>query len=211
MDNVAELPELVLDTEIEFSEPSAMITGELKPFEIKGFRIILPSGQADVTPDTLEIVATNADVASFEKARATPTDFEIVCASGAQPGFEPIEDTDFCYKVESGNDKVRYRAFRNAGKLAESIDFAFPNPFVRETHEKLYFPAPKGSAVNSEGKLSIFSSDRSHAFEFELIVGAYSGKKVLTLDFVPAEITSGVYFFETESAGEKVTGKFAVR
>lgn len=132
------LPEIHLASDDRVRPPSALITGELRPYEVRCHRFSVPSLTDADRPVSVAIVLSAPDTdAMIASSTAARTAYAITLTSNRTEEDLPINGsawglritaTGICYKMD--------------GATTERVEGPYPMPFVRSMHDRLNIPVP---------------------------------------------------------------------
>jgi hypothetical protein len=205
--NAAEIPEFQFSNFEFYSNPSAMGSGELSPFEISSHRIVFPKPNDNETRDTLDLVFVNNDTQDLIENTDSPSFFTYDVNSASGEDF--LEEINYYLNLNENSGDMCTHIYQHSGTKVFKIDFAYPNPFKLGQDNTLYFPAP-GVNNNSRATLSIYTNNMSVIFSSQLDIEFDANlNAVVVLEEIP-ELSSGVYVFTVDTSEDRKIGKFTV-
>lgn len=207
LDDAENFREIRFDYDLKFEEPSIILTGYLKAYEIKAIRVIFPETGIR-TSDTVDIMLSSLDLDAASHNSPRNSSYSIVFLSYPDDGAKKIEGTDYYYVI-SGSSNIEYKFFIYSGNKTYDIKSPYPNPFKLSSHDRLFFPVPEGLQLGANVRLSIYSSDMIEQFSGEFHVVSDNNKRSIMLDDIDF-LKSGVYLYSVKYNDRQKFGKFAV-
>ncbi|MFW5662526.1 MAG: MXAN_6640 family putative metalloprotease [Bacteroidota bacterium] len=206
-DDAAEFPEFRFKSDRILNSPVFLEGGETQPFEMRGIRLLIR--QNDQKDDTINVFIANTDL----QAAISQSDRR----SGYTMRLDP-RNFDNSFKL-AGTD-YHYHFLSHSGMNVDSIFLTpgalipgstFPNPYARDQHDNLYFPAPEEAEPGDLLKLTIYSVDMRKVVSIELPAVSFMNRFTLEYHVDKARLRAGIYFYSVEGRTGRNFGKFAVR
>ncbi len=208
-------PLVTFHTVERFSEPSINLSGGLKPFEQRFIRLLFPQSEAE-TPDTVDLALVNLDLLNAGETDDATVAYSVICTSTPREGAEPIGNTGYYLSVSSDRENLFcYSKYLNTGVLTNAPPAVFPNPFVVERDEQLFFPLQPNIDVDVQSAVLtvydaamaiVYSDEAPLSVENNLRVVAWNGRTALG-----DQLSSGVYIYTLEYKDSQSAGKFLVK
>lgn len=211
LDDAADLKTLAPYKRLDMQYPETREFFALKPFEVRFYRLDFPSIEGR-TNDTLDLLIANPDVASASMMSNRVSNFEW-SVSYDDPGDSELLDALGVYfgeSVERNGDIIK---LEKPGTEPVFIEYAFPNPFVPDISENVYFPVTKKALPGDKAVLNLYNVDMVPIYNSELnVIIAGSDKPVVKIENA-AEImgNAGVFIWTVEHKQGSTAGKVAVK
>lgn len=188
-------------------EDNIQLKSQVLPFEIRPIRIILKTNSIFNTPDTLDFILSNTDVNRLFQQFITLSEIDLYYPSTNQNAKSICNSL---YFVNSNAD-FQDTAFCRKGYQTTAINDAYPSPFNRKIHTKIYLPTPKEIPFNTNVTVQIFNSEMEQIFAHETTVMVHNSNRVVALELDSDKFSSGVYFYRIKSNDNLKIGKFVVK
>lgn len=211
------MPEVKFDSAFSIQNTnyiSSQRFGNLLSYSFSTIRAISP-GESSITDDTLDFVISNPN---FEQL-INPIDdqaqeFDLKFLKYDSTNFSQIENRNIFYKI---NQNIpNHQVFVHYGNETVALEYASPNPYKQDQENVLFLPIDESLPLYDYVNFYIYSEDLTLLYKNQTKnegqILAKTNKRVVPFDIkrnIP-NLSSGIYFFETESNGKKIYGKFAV-
>lgn len=205
-------PEVNFGAVKTFSEPSASVTGTLKPLEFRFVRFLLPA-LGESTADTLDIGLTNINIQSAADRSLSPSLFTITCARQMFGNAVAVPGTSYFVEINNTDSYIcALPPLVNSGYVIVSRG-PFPNPCDPQQDGTAYFPVPNNAGIDTPVTLTVYNSALEVVYTRTGIFTVTNQLRVLPWDCrtnTGDRAGSGVYIFVTECNGSTQTGKIAL-
>lgn len=210
------MPLLTNNEKLLFELPSTNYSGNIEPFQFRADQIYF-ANQFPLSNDTLDILTSYFDKNAFFTHFHSADKFVHSVCSDELPDYSKIfldSHQPYFHKLTSEKSKVFARLFEIPGVDTKYFAMAYPNPFLVNEEQILYFPAPEKSAVGDFARLTIFNSNLLEEFSIELPISSNNRNRVLQFNLISNlnsfNPSSGIYLFKTENEDGHNIGKFSI-
>ena len=188
-------------------------SGNLKPYEFRFIRVLMPSKSFLVTSDTFDLIFTNCDTHSAIILASDLTQpYTFTFTDNYNTGFSQIGSTPYYFQFAAAPEYFCSNPITNQGENTKVICYAFPNPFVEPTDDIIYFPATGDAPLSEKILLSLYTSDLKLVYYEKLPVTVINQNRVLIFNPVAKNVnlSNGVYIYKINGDTEECTGKIAI-
>lgn len=194
----------------EFVSPAFTTSAGLLSFEFRFLRVRLDKQSLDKTQSTFDLILTNTDKRSaiYQSDYEMPYIFSLI--NKTELGYEKIGDSEYFFKVIQDKGNICANPYYSAGIITRANCYAYPNPFVIERDNKIYFPAPFDAIVGEKISFILYDSESRLVINNDLTVTVHSGNRVAEFNPANLNLHSGVYIFKTSKGGSNCLGKIAI-
>ncbi len=193
----------------DFEAPAISMSGNLSPFEFRFLRMIFPA-EGKISDDTLDIFLGNIDLKSASQQTIIDRNYFLQVANSEIPNSKNLENSPYYYNLEIDENFICSKSHFNKGYHTIAIDYAYPNPFNKNSDKYIIFPAPEESELYQKVTLQIYDSEMRQIYSKSLPVTIHNNNRIILWDKIPSEISSGVYLFGIYNGENVSIGKFAV-
>lgn len=203
----AEFPQVRFGWTGHFSPPTAMSSGQLRPFEFRFLRVLFPQSREQTTPDTFDLGVSRPDLEAVVRGeQGEGAGYTLVC--GFLPEGEPIVGTPYAFRLQ-GEADMCYRSFWNAGFPFQVVSKAYPQPYRVGVDEKLCLPVPASVSLGAKGEAELYTAAFAGAARFAVTAELDGDRMVCCVG--PLDLPPGVYLYRLLIAGSEVWGKVVLR
>lgn len=209
-DDAKDLPLVSFFRDEEFVQPGFTASAGLLSFEFRFFRVRLEKQLLDKTQSTFDLILTNTDKRSaiFQSDYEMPYVFSLMNKS--ESGYTKIGDSDFFFRLLQDKGNICVHPYYSAGIITQANCFAYPNPFIVERENSIYFPAPFDAAPGEKINLVLYNSESRLIINNDFTVTVHGDNRVVEFNPVNQNLHSGVYIFKTSKGATNCMGKIAI-
>lgn len=199
----------IVPVKSEIFNKKTVISDYFMPYELVFIRVFFNSPEKTKTDDTADFFITNFDTEELAKQTYRQQQYSLFINNNDEDNAVKIYDTLFA-RIYSMNEYLGYSYFFRAGTKVNIVDNAYPQPFNKENHQYIYFPAPEYISIGSKVNLTIFTTDMKEIVYEQKNVIVDNENKVI--EFFANGLADGIYIYRIDVYGttEKI-GKFIVK
>ena len=180
----------------------------LTPYELIFTRFINTSNSAFIAADTVDIIFTNVNTFGVIYQYHSP----ILCS--AQTSNSEIFDgkkvtENYWLKINSPSENMRYLLNYRLGGAVSSVSSAYPQPFVQQQNDYLFFPIGDDFLIGEKVYLEIFDMNLRLLVSEQITATVDNEKRVVK--YFPANLDKGVYAFTVGKNDNNFVGKFVIK
>lgn len=197
----------------EYSAPSFLQSGYLKPYEIALYRCRFRTKDQQYSDDTVDVFMSSLDLTSAVNQTNRQSEFSSVLTDYEIAESKQIEGSDYYYSNKGKDERVFDTLLTYWGNITKTTGFEepFPSPYNPSTDSELMFPVPASVKLYDEAELLIYSNEMTSVYCKEKKVGLYNSYRVIICDDLPSDISSGVYIYKLKYKNSEILGKFIVK
>lgn len=185
---------------------------DLLPYQLKTMRIINSVDNLYNSPDTIDVILTNANDYKAQAQFLEFDRFNYKLINYVENEFTQIVNSNWHYQY---NTNLTYAFplsfhFLREGTSGKQIAHCYPNPFIKSKDKKIFFPAPDGVELNKKIELTLYTIDYMKIIEETLPVQLKNDTRILEWEPNTNYLNSGTYIFEIKYGDDFKLGKIAI-
>ncbi len=210
-DHAVEFPLIKFFKDVNFSTPAYTNSGNLLSYAFRFFRLTLQNFDISKSPNIFDLVITNTDIKSAIFQSEHTKSYLLTVTDESRQGYELIGNTGFYYHIAQPEGDICHQSYIKEGDITQSICYAYPNPFLINSDESIFFPAPHDALFGSDVHLILMNDELLKVYEGNLQVVANNDKRVVELPrSYLINIGSGIFIFKVSDDISECSGKIAI-